>query len=72
MGNLIVDDVLRVLSEADIEPKCPKCGSRKVFVSYSREFTADLGTDTSEEAVGTSLDPLNITCNECGHLIYEE
>jgi len=72
MGNAIVDDTKGILAEADIKPKCPKCGSRKMVVSYSREFIVDLDAETSEEAMGSSLDPYNITCFNCGEPIYVE
>ena len=72
MSNAIVDDAKRVLARADLEPKCLKCGSRRMFVSYSREFLANLDEETSEEAIGSSPDPYNITCSNCGETIYEE
>jgi len=74
MGDAIVDDVKRVLSEADKKPKCPKCGSRRMFVTYSRLFRVDLDEDSSEDTMGSSLDPQRIACAECdcGETIYEE
>ena len=72
MGDAIVDETERILSEAEMEPKCPKCGSRKMSVSYSREFIVDLDKETSGEAMGSGIDPYNITCFNCGETIYEE
>jgi len=72
MGDIIVDEAERILSEADIEPKCPKCGSRKMFISYSREFTVNLDEETSEEAMDSGIDPYNITCYECGEPLWED
>lgn len=72
MGDTIVDDARRVLSEADMELKCLKCESRKMLVSYSREFIANLEMETSEEAIGSSINPYNITCFDCGETIWEE
>ena len=71
MGDARVDDVRRVLSEQELEPKCPECGSKKMFVSYSRDFVTHLEEETSWETDG-SIDPYSITCFECGETIYEE
>ena len=72
MSDAIVDDINRILSDADIEPKCPKCGSRKMLTSYSREFIVDLDEETSMEAMGSGIDPYTITCFNCGETIYQE
>ena len=69
MGNSIVDDAKRVLSEAGIGSQCPKCGNRKMFVSYSREFIIDLDKETSQEAEDSGIDPCNITCYKCAEPI---
>ena len=71
MGDIIVDDTERILSEAGMGPKCPKCGSRKIFISYSTEFVVDLDEETSE-AIGSGIDPYNITCYECGEPLWAD
>lgn len=72
MGDAIVDDTNRILSEADMESKCPKCGSRKMLVSYSRDFVVELDKEDSYEALGSGVDPSCITCFACGETFWEE
>ena len=80
MGDAIVDNTIRVMSEAEIgiwiekdelELQCPTCRSKKMFVSYGREFVVDLEKETSYETEG-DIDPYSIVCFECGQSLLEE
>ena len=72
MGDAIVDDAKRLLSRVDIAVGCPNCGSRKMLVSYARDFVVDLDKETSYETSSCELNPYCITCFKCLEVIYEE
>lgn len=65
MGDAVVDDVKLALSEQDLEPKCPNCGSRLLYACYTREYRVDLETDVSSETMDSDLNPTKISCS-CG------
>lgn len=65
MGDAIVDDVKRALSEEDLMPECPSCSSKQLHVCYTREYRVDLEDETSSETLDSGLNPTKISCS-CG------
>jgi len=69
MGDLIVDDVRKILTEANIKPVCPDCGSGIFSVSYLTEYTVYLGSERVEMA---APEPVCISCHDCGVVIWQK
>jgi len=71
MGDIVVDDAEQALAYSDLPGQC-LCGSKKFRVSYLREYIADVDQGFSYEAIGSGLDPYEITCYQCGKVLYTE
>ena len=71
MGDVLVDEAKAALSEADLEPKCPQCGSKVLIGSWDREFRLDLEAETSEETLSSGVCIASLSCPKCGwHLDF--
>ena len=65
MGNILVDEAKAALAEADLEPECPKCGSRVLIGTWVREFRLDFDTEESVETLGSGVSIASLIC-PCG------
>jgi len=70
MGDIVIDEASRTLSEAGKEPKCPSCGSTVLDVSYVRTFIAYFDSGSSAEEAYGSPDPNRISCHACGEVLW--
>lgn len=66
MGDILVDETKYALAENNLEPKCPDCGSRILFVTMARYFRIDLDEECSEETFDSIGNISHIVCNKCG------
>ena len=65
MNNLIVEEVKDLLAMEGLEPKCPQCGSTKLYCSYHRRYEVDLDKETLKNSLDSGKDPDNVWCS-CG------
>jgi len=65
MGDILVDEVKARLAEEELEPECPRCGSRVLFGEWTRTFRLDLDKKDSKETLDSGVEVSNIFCS-CG------
>ncbi|NCN23791.1 MAG: hypothetical protein GW921_06605 [Gallionella sp.] len=68
MSNVLVNEAKTALSEAKLEPKCPICGSKVLYGTWTKEFRLDLDREEAEETSESCIGITSLIC-VCGWMV---